>query len=247
MTVPEFNRSSSPPDLDQDLVAVPLAPGLRLVINLGGLLVTWSVWIWLALSELSNNWYLLLAVGGELALIPLILLARWLLDRQPDLRRAAWVTAVIHYLVAILMGGAVIAAVRFAMAAPEWSSPLPAWLGLGLMMLSAIALAAGVVNLVVKGLGLPLGALLTRQVASSWIYAWTRNPIVLSGLAFLVGIGFWLQSSSFLIWVLALVFPAMLVFLLVFEERELEVRFGPDYLKYKQRVPMLWPRRPREK
>ncbi len=240
-------NSHLPAGRDTETAASPLPAGVRLAINLVGLLLTWAVWMWLAVRDFSPGWYLWMAIGGELALIPLILLARRLLDRQPSLARATWVTGVIHYLVAILLGGAVIAAVRFAMVAPEWSSPLPPWLGLGLMVLSGLALAAGVLNLILKGLGLPLGAELTRQVATSWIYAWTRNPIVLSGLAFLVGIGFWLRSSYFLIWVLALVFPGMLVFLLVYEERELEIRFGPDYLSYKKRTPMLLPRRPEKK
>jgi protein-S-isoprenylcysteine O-methyltransferase Ste14 len=31
----------------------------------------------------------------------------------------------------------------------------------------------------------------------------------------------------------------------VYEERELELRFGASYLEYKSRTPMLFPRKPR--
>jgi protein-S-isoprenylcysteine O-methyltransferase Ste14 len=219
---------------------------LRLLINLVGLLITWSSWFWLIESSLFEPWYLWLAIGGVLILIPMIFLGRWILDHQPMIERAIWVTAMIHYLIAIFLGSAVIAAVRFAQAAPDWAFPLPSWLGLFLMAMSGLALVGGAVHLLNKGLGLPLGTEMTRQVVTNWIYAWTRNPIVLSSLAFLVGIGLWLGSGSFLLWVLALVFPAIFIFLLVFEERELEIRFGENYLEYKQKTPMLWPRRPKK-
>ena len=210
------------------------------------LVLTWSAWFWLINRTLANTWYLGIAIAGVLVLIPMIFMGRWLLDRQPTIQRAVWVTAIIHYLTAIFLGGALIAATRFAQAVPDWASPLPAWLGLLLMALSGLFLSGGAIHLLSKGLGLPIGTELTRQVVTNWIYAWTRNPIVLSSLAFLVGIGLWLESGSFLIWVLALVFPAMFIFLLVFEERELEIRFGEDYLEYKQRTPRLWPRRPKK-
>jgi protein-S-isoprenylcysteine O-methyltransferase Ste14 len=113
------------------------------------------------------------------------------------------------------------------------------------MALSGLALLGGAIHLLNKGLGLPLGTEVTRVVVTNWLYAWTRNPIALSTLAFLVGIGLWLGSGPFLLWVFALVFPAIFIFLQVFEERELEIRFGSDYLEYKQRTPMFWPRRPK--
>jgi protein-S-isoprenylcysteine O-methyltransferase Ste14 len=69
--------------------------------------------------------------------------------------------------------------------------------------------------------------------------------MILSALAFLVGLGLWLQSALFIIWVLAVVSPAFFVFVKVYEERELEVRFGEDYLEYKTRTPMFFPRKPR--
>jgi protein-S-isoprenylcysteine O-methyltransferase Ste14 len=48
----------------------------------------------------------------------------------------------------------------------------------------------------------------------------------------------------FVLWVLILFAPALLVFVKVYEERELEIRFGASYLEYKSRTPMLFPRRP---
>lgn len=219
---------------------------LRLVINLLGLLTTWGVWFWMAGLSLPGHWFFWIGVVGVLLLIPLIFLGRWVLDQQPFIRQAILVIALMHYVIAIFLGSALIAVFRFAQAVPEWSLPLPGWVGILLMVLSGVFLFSGLMHLLNRGLGLPLGTELTRNVVTNWVYAWTRNPVVLSSLAFLLGIGLWLGSGTFLLWVLALVFPALLVFLSVFEERELEIRFGEDYLNYKLRTPMLWPRKPKK-
>jgi protein-S-isoprenylcysteine O-methyltransferase Ste14 len=39
--------------------------------------------------------------------------------------------------------------------------------------------------------------------------------------------------------------PALLIFIKVYEERELEIRFGDPYLAYKERTPMLIPCKPK--
>ena len=78
-----------------------------------------------------------------------------------------------------------------------------------------------------------------------WLYAWTRNPMVLATLALGLSLGGWLQSVLFVLWVLILFAPAMLFIVKVYEERELEIRFGASYLEYKSRTPVLFPRKPR--
>ena len=69
--------------------------------------------------------------------------------------------------------------------------------------------------------------------------------MVLTTLIFLASLGIWFQSALFVLWVLVLFAPALLFFVKVYEERELELRFGATYLEYKSRTPMLIPRRPR--
>jgi protein-S-isoprenylcysteine O-methyltransferase Ste14 len=95
-------------------------------------------------------------------------------------------------------------------------------------------------NLALKGLGAPFAIALTRVVATDWLYAWTRNPMVLSAFAFLLGLGLWLQSSLFILWLLIVVSPAFFIFLRVYEERELDIRFGDAYRAYKAQTPMLF-------
>jgi protein-S-isoprenylcysteine O-methyltransferase Ste14 len=69
--------------------------------------------------------------------------------------------------------------------------------------------------------------------------------MVFSILACLVSVGLWLQSTLFVVWVLFLVTPAWVVFLKLFEERELELRFRETYLEYKAITPFLWPKKPK--
>lgn len=68
--------------------------------------------------------------------------------------------------------------------------------------------------------------------------------MVLAALALFLSLGIWFQSALFILWALVLFAPALLFFIKVFEERELEIRFGASYLEYKSRTPLLFPRRP---
>lgn len=217
----------------------------RLLFNLFGLVLTWAIWLWLASQELAPPISLAIAIGCILALFPLVFAGRWLLDHQPTVERAEWVNSLVHYLFAIFFGSAILAAVRFGQVSTTGQISFPPWLGLILMTISGLVGLLVVFNLAVKGLGAPFAVALTRLVVIDWLYAWTRNPMILSALAFLVGLGFWLQSGLFLVWVLVVVSPAILAFIKVYEERELEIRFGQEYLDYKAKTPMIWPRRPR--
>ena len=217
-----------------------------LILNIFGILVAWGLWLWLAGRPFSPTFSLAMAVGGSLISVPLVYLGRWLLDRQPSVHRAVRITTIIHYLIMTPMGGAIIEASRFAQnqtIVPSWPSPLPAWVGLGIMGMSGVMLVLVIFNLALKGLGAPFAIALTRVVATDWLYAWTRNPMVLSAFAFLLGLGLWLKSSLFILWLLIILSPAIFIFLRVYEERELEIRFGDRYLAYKAETPMLWPRK----
>jgi protein-S-isoprenylcysteine O-methyltransferase Ste14 len=70
--------------------------------------------------------------------------------------------------------------------------------------------------------------------------------MVLAGLSFLLSLGIWFQSLLFVLWGLLLFAPALLFFIKVYEERELEFRFGASYLEYKSKTPMLFPRKPKK-
>ncbi len=220
---------------------------VRLLINFLGLAATWLFWLWLVVTSRSPAQNLLITIGGSLIVIPLVFAGRLLLDRQPEPQRAEWITIAFHYLIAITLGSSVIAGASLGQTATRWPSPLPAWTGMALMLVSGAALTLIVLNLTVKGLGSPFALALTRVVAADWAYAWTRNPMVLSALAFLVGLGLWLNSGLFLVWVLVVLSPVIWIYLRVYEERELEIRLGQRYLDYKEKTPAILPRKPSSK
>jgi protein-S-isoprenylcysteine O-methyltransferase Ste14 len=114
-----------------------------------------------------------------------------------------------------------------------------------LVIITGAASLLTVVNLALKGFGAPFFIALSRKLAADWLYAWTRNPMVLAALAWFLSLGVWFQSTLFVLWVLIVFAPALLFFVKVYEERELESRFGVSYLEYKARTPMLFPRRPK--
>jgi protein-S-isoprenylcysteine O-methyltransferase Ste14 len=145
----------------------------------------------------------------------------------------------------ILFGAAVFRAVTTHQDWSGWVLPVPSEIGLLLVIITGAACLLTVVNLALKGFGAPFFIALSRKLAADWLYAWTRNPMVLATLAWFLSLGIWFQSALFMLWVLILVVPALLFVVKVYEERELELRFGASYLEYKAKTPMLFPRRPK--
>jgi protein-S-isoprenylcysteine O-methyltransferase Ste14 len=207
--------------------------------------LTLTVWWWAINRQFSQVLLLLNMFGGILGLFPVVWIGRRVLDVQPTPDRATWVSTFLHFTLMILLGTAIIAAIKIGPVHLLWALPLPSEIGLALMVVMAPAVLSTVLSLALHGLGAPFAIALTRRLATSWLYAWTSNPMVLSLLLFLIGLGFWLQSTLFVLWVVVLFAPAMLVYLKVYEERELEIRFGASYLEYRANTPILWPRKPR--
>lgn len=208
------------------------------------LVVLFIVWYLLSATELPVPVLLAAAFVGPLGLLAAGLLGRRALDRDPTPGNASQVTGVVHDAVLAFLGSGSIAAVRVFGDLRGWEIPLPDGVGLALVILAGLLLLASTANLILSGLGIPIAVLPTRRLASDWMYAWTRNPIVLSGILFLLSLGVWLHSSTLIAWTLLLLLPIMVSLLRVFEERELEIRFGDDYRAYRARVPMLIPRPP---
>jgi protein-S-isoprenylcysteine O-methyltransferase Ste14 len=171
-------------------------------------------------------------------------MARTLLDQDPTPANAEWITTLIHAIVMILFGASIIRAVTTFETWRGWQIAVPVEVGLVLAILTGAIALLTVVNLALRGLGAPFALALSRRLAVDWFYAWTRNPMVLATLIFLVALGVWFQSALFILWVCFLMTPALLFFVKVFEERELEIRFGDAYLSYRSQTPMLVPRQP---
>jgi protein-S-isoprenylcysteine O-methyltransferase Ste14 len=82
---------------------------------------------------------------------------------------------------------------------------------------------------------------LTKQLAEGGFYKLTRNPMSLGLYLGSVGIGLLVGSTYLTFGALLVVIPVHVFYLKYFEEYELELRMGPSYLVYKQRVPFLLP------
>lgn len=201
-------------------------------------------WMWVLAQPFTPSVNLAVIVGCVLLVFPLVWFSRLVLDRDPTPAHAEWITTLVHAAVMVLFGSAIIRAVATYRTWRGWIIPIPGEVGLLLAIVFGAAAALAVMNLAVRGLGAPFGIALSRRLAIDWLYAWSRNPMVLASLALLVAVGIWFQSGLFVLWACLLVIPALLFFVKIFEERELEIRFGSGYLDYKARTPMLFPRRP---
>jgi len=91
------------------------------------------------------------------------------------------------------------------------------------------------------GRGTPIPLMATQKLVVKRPYTYCRNPMTLGTTAFYLGIAIWTGSLSALI--LALIYPVgILIYIKLIEEKELEQRFGLEYVEYKRRTPFLIPR-----
>jgi len=144
----------------------------------------------------------------------------------------------------ISLGVGIFPAIRLVSEWPGALIPTPRVAGLVCMILTGIATVLTVFNLALCGLGAPFAAKLSSRLATDWMYAWTRNPMLLATLSLLLSVGLWYRSVWFLLWAAVIVCPGWIFFVRKYEERELEVRFGSAYRDYRMRTPFLWPRKP---
>ena len=80
------------------------------------------------------------------------------------------------------------------------------------------------------------------RLVTGGIYSRVRNPMVLGWMIMLIGVGLLFNSISLLFILMPLFMLLNFVYLRTVEEKEMEKKFGAEYLKYKQRVPMFFPR-----
>jgi protein-S-isoprenylcysteine O-methyltransferase Ste14 len=93
-----------------------------------------------------------------------------------------------------------------------------------------------------KGTPVPINP--PRKLITGGLYAYSRNPMLLSIFLIVFAAGLLTGSLS-----LTLLFAPLFVLFFYFqvtlvEEREMELKFGRDYLDYKNRVPRFFPRIP---
>ncbi|HUM05723.1 MAG TPA: methyltransferase [Terriglobales bacterium] len=187
----------------------------------------------------SDRWEIAL-MWGLVALVPVLATsARWFLNRRPTPERAEVLTIPIHYLEMIFLGGAVIVAFRATQVHRIAHVPFPQSISWPLLQIFAIVATLTVLNLAISGLGLPFAAVLSKKLATTWLYRHSRNPMGLSSLLFCIVAAVWLQSLHAILWTVLWLSPAWILYVRIYEERELEVRFGESYLLYKAKTPFF--------
>lgn len=99
-------------------------------------------------------------------------------------------------------------------------------------------------TIAIEGEGTPLPLDSPRRLVSTGPYAWVRNPMAIAGLAQGIAIALWHGSLVVAAYVIS---GGLLwhVFVRPFEEADLARTFGEAFVRYRQRVPLWLPRRPR--
>jgi protein-S-isoprenylcysteine O-methyltransferase Ste14 len=215
------------------------------VIRIAGLVLIVLCWRWALRGERTDFANLVLIFSAPLCSYPISLFGRRLLAARPTLKRVEWTNTFVHYAIMIALGVSIFPAIQSITTEPRGGVLLPRPLGVALELITGFATVFTVFNLAWRGLGAPFAVKPSSRLATDWLYAWTRNPMLLCTLALLLSVGLRHGSPWFLVWLCVSVAPAWIFFIKIYEERELAIRFGPSYLDYKARTSFLWPRRPR--
>jgi protein-S-isoprenylcysteine O-methyltransferase Ste14 len=91
------------------------------------------------------------------------------------------------------------------------------------------------------GRGTPVPLMATQKLIVQPPYTFCRNPMTLGAIGLYVGAALLFHSIG-AVFVVLLCAGLLLIYIKRVEEKEMEIRFGPDYLAYKQRTPFLLPR-----
>jgi protein-S-isoprenylcysteine O-methyltransferase Ste14 len=91
------------------------------------------------------------------------------------------------------------------------------------------------------GGGTPVPVMATQQLIIQKPYKYCRNPMALGAIAVYLGVAILIGSISAVVIVLTFAI-LLLVYIKFLEEKEMELRFGEAYRKYREQTPFIIPR-----
>ncbi len=93
---------------------------------------------------------------------------------------------------------------------------------------------------IVLASGTPFPMLPTKKLLIVGPFKYCRNPMTLGTVTAYAGIGIWVGSFTALMAV-ALFATILMSYLKIIEEKELQLRFGDEYVEYKKKTPFIIP------
>jgi len=94
----------------------------------------------------------------------------------------------------------------------------------------------------VRAKGSPVPINPPQRLVTTGLYSRVRNPMVAGWIIMMFGVGVLLNSISLIFIFTPLFLLLNIIYLKTIEEKEMEKKFGQEYLKYKGSVPMFIPR-----
>jgi len=121
------------------------------------------------------------------------------------------------------------------------SPPTNIFSSLPLLIIGA-SLALWTVYTFFKARGTPVPLNPPQKLVIGGLYAYVRNPMLLGWFIMLFGVGVLLNSISLIFIFTPLFIYLNVLYVKTIEEKEMEKKFGEEYLVYKESVPMFIPR-----
>jgi protein-S-isoprenylcysteine O-methyltransferase Ste14 len=139
---------------------------------------------------------------------------------------------------------AIVVAVEMKLGWPQFPSAAGRVVAVLAFAAASVLGLASALTMATKGQGTPLPYDAPRALVTDGPYAWIRNPMAVAGMAQGAAVALWYGSVSVLAYVIA---GGVLWHVVVrpVEEQDLIQTFGGPYTRYRTRVPLWWPRRPR--
>jgi protein-S-isoprenylcysteine O-methyltransferase Ste14 len=127
----------------------------------------------------------------------------------------------------------------------QWSpilrAPFNLMLGWLLILVGWLFAMWSITSQFTLGKGTPVPLMATQKLIVQPPYTYCRNPMALGAIVMYLGVAILFRSFGAVILVL-LFAGLLLIYIKRVEEKEMEIRFGEEYLGYKRQTPFLIPR-----